>query len=347
MRALVLTRKGEARRAFELRELPDPKPADDEVLIETEFSGVNFADVMARLGLYPDAPPLPCVLGYEVVGTIRSLGNQVGILRPDLQVGQRVVALTRFGGYASMACPKAIVVFEISKDTDGAEATAMATQGATAYLAAEECARLQAGDRVLIHAAAGGVGLFLVQLAQRRECQVIATAGSEEKLDLLRKQFAVDLAINYRRESFVKKIRSFANSKTPIDVVFDSIGGSVYHQSRQLLAPLGRMVSLGVAEMTSSSPFRGIRAAWSALQFGWIHPLTLLDRSQSLTGLNVLRVADLQPGKLQKAFVEIQSLVRKGDLQPFVGASFPIREVGAAHELLASRQSVGKIALRW
>ncbi|NDD91681.1 alcohol dehydrogenase, partial [bacterium] len=345
MRALVLTRHGEARRAFELRELPDPVPADDEVLIETEFSGVNFADVMARLGLYPDAPALPCVLGYEVVGTIRSLGSQVGVLRSDLRVGQRVVALTRFGGYASLACAKAIVVSEISQDTDGAEATAMATQGATAYLAAEECARLQAGERVLIHAAAGGVGLFLVQLAMRRGCEVFATAGSEEKLDLLREQFGVMNLINYRKSSFVREIQKATSSLVPMNVVFDSIGGKVFSQSRRLLAPGGRLVSFGVAEMTASHPFRRLRAAWSALQFGWIHPLTLLDRSQSVIGLNVLRVADSQPERLVRAFAGIQSLVHSGEIQAHVGACFPIREVGVAHELLASRQSVGKIVL--
>lgn len=347
MRALVLARHGDARRAFELRELPDPIAAADEVLIDTEFAGVNFADVMARIGIYPDAPPIPCVLGYEVVGRIRALGSDVPQLRPNLRVGQRVVSLTRFGGYASLACAKAIAVMPLSDDADGAEATALATQGVTAWLAAEDCVRLYPGEKVLIHAAAGGVGMMLVQLAKRRGCQVFATAGSDEKLELLREEFGVDHAINYRKQDFRSEVRRITGEQAPIDVVFDSVGGSVFHRSKQLLAPAGRLVYFGIAEMAGHSVFSKLRAAWAALQFGVFHPLSLLQQSQAMIGLNVLRVADRHPAKLSRAFSELQHLVKTGEVHAHVGATFPIREVGAAHELLESRQSVGKIVLRW
>jgi NADPH2:quinone reductase len=347
MRAIVLARLGEARRAFELREFPDPRPAADEILIDTEYSGVNFADVMARIGIYPDAPPLPCVLGYEVVGRIRALGTDASRLRPDLQLGQRVVSLTRFGGYASMACAKAIAAMPLAEDADGAEATALATQGVTAWLAAEDCVRLHPGEKVLIHAAAGGVGMMLVQLAKRRGCEVFATAGSDEKLELLREEFGVGHAINYRSTDFQAEIRRITGEKSPIDVVFDSLGGSVFHRSKRLLAPGGRLVYFGVAEMAGGSVFGKLRAAWTAIQFGIFHPLSLLQESQALIGLNVLRVADRHPAKLAKGFAELQRLVVGGEIHVHVGATFPIREVGEAHELLASRQSVGKIVLRW
>jgi NADPH2:quinone reductase len=347
MRAIVLARHGEARRAFDLREFPDPVPAADEILVDTEYSGVNFADVMARIGIYPDAPPLPCVLGYEVVGRIRVIGADAAKLRPDLQVGQRVVSLTRFGGYASMACAKAIAAMPLPEDADGAEATALATQGVTAWLAAEDCTRLHPGEKVLIHAAAGGVGMMLVQLAKRRGCEIFATAGSDEKIELLGEEFGVDHAINYRSKDFQAEIRRITGEKSPIDVVFDSLGGSVFHRSKQLLAPGGRLVYFGIAEMAGRSVFGKLRAAWTALQFGIFHPLSLLQESQALIGLNVLRVADRHPAKLAKGFAELQRLVAAGEIHAHVGATFPIREVGAAHELLASRQSVGKIVLRW
>ena len=153
MRALVLARRGDAGRAFELREFPDPIPESDEVVVETEFSGVNFADVLARLGLYPDAPVLPFVPGYEVVGRIRAMGSEAARVRPGLAVGRRVVALTRFGGYASMARAKAMAAMPIADDVDGAEATVLATQGVTAWLAAEDCITLHPGEKVLVHAA--------------------------------------------------------------------------------------------------------------------------------------------------------------------------------------------------
>jgi len=347
MRALVLARRGDAGRAFELREFPDPIPESDEVVVETEFSGVNFADVLARLGLYPDAPALPFVPGYEVVGRIRAMGSDAARVRPGLAVGRRVVALTRFGGYASMARAKAMAAMPIADDVDGAEATVLATQGVTAWLAAEDCITLHPGEKVLVHAAAGGVGLLLVQLARRRGCEIFATAGSDAKLDLLREEFGVKHAINYRAQDFRAEVRRVCGARAPIDVVFDSIGGGVFHQSRQLLAPGGRMVLFGVAEMAGGRWLRGARAAWSALRFGFLHPLSLLQESQALIGLNVLRIADHHPERLARAFSAMQELVASGEVHAHVGAAFPVREVGEAHELLASRQSVGKIVLRW
>ncbi len=347
MRALVLVRHGEARRAFELRESPDPTPEADEVVIESEFSGLNFADVMARLGMYPDAPALPFVPGYEVVGRIRALGADAATIRPGLSVGTRVVALTRFGGYASMARAKALAVLPISEDFDGAEATTLATQGVTAWLAAEDCVRLHPGARVLVHAAAGGVGMMLVQLAHLRGCEVFATAGSAEKLELLREEFAVAHAIDYRKQDFAHEIRRLTKTQKPLDVVFDSLGGRVFRQSRSLLAPGGRIVSFGVAEMATASVFRPLRAAWSALGFGIIHPLELLQESRAVIGLNVLRIADHQPARLAAAFKAVGELAESGALRGHVGATFPVREVAQAHDLLESRQSAGKIVLRW
>ena len=347
MRALVLVKNGDSRRAFEWRDLPDPICGDDEILVDTEYSGINFADVLARLGIYPDAPQLPFVPGYEVVGRIRALGSEAVRSNPALKVGSRVLALTRFGGYSSVALAKARAAIPLDDDVDGAEATAWATQGVTAWLAAQDCVSLLAGEKVLIHAAAGGVGLLLVQLAKRRGCEVFATAGSSEKLQLLRGEFQVDHAISYRDTDFVKEIRRITGSSSPIHVAFDSIGGSVFHRSRKLLAPGGRLVSFGVAEMAVQSPFRSVINAWSAFRFGFVHPLTLLQESQSVIGLNVLRIADHQPDRLARALRGVHDLMKSGEVRAQVGATFPIREVGEAHEFLASRQSIGKVVLRW
>jgi len=200
---------------------------------------------------------------------------------------------------------------------------------------------------VLIHAAAGGVGLMLVQLAKRRGCEIFATAGSEEKLELLRDEFGVQHAINYRTQDFVSEIQRITGKKQPIHVAFDSLGGQVFARTRGLLAPGGKLVYFGVAEMTGQGWLKSLKAAWCALRFGFIHPLSLLESSRALIGLNVLRWADEQPEKLAVLFGEMQKLVKSGELTPHVGGAFPIREVGQAHELLESRQSAGKIALRW
>src|SRR5262249_54249572 len=168
MKALVLVRHGSPAEAFELREQPDPEPNAGQVRIAVEAFGLNYADVSARQGTYQDAPPIPCVIGYDVVGRIDRLGAGVG----GLQTGQRVAALTRFGGYATSAVTDARAVIPIPEDMDAAVAAALPTQGSTAYYCAEEMVRLYAGDHVLIQAAAGGVGTLLVQLCKARGCVV-------------------------------------------------------------------------------------------------------------------------------------------------------------------------------
>jgi NADPH:quinone reductase-like Zn-dependent oxidoreductase len=185
MKAICLTQTGPAAQAFEAREVPTPTPQAGEVRILVESFGLNFADVMARLGLYPATPPLPCVLGYDVVGRIEAVGEGVSA---D-QVGRRVMALTRFGGYSELAIAQVAGYVEIPDELDTGVALALATQGATAYYMAEDMLRLHPGDQVLVHAAAGGVGTCLVQLAKHRGCVVFGTASSSRKLNYLLEHF--------------------------------------------------------------------------------------------------------------------------------------------------------------
>ena len=162
MKAAVLVRKGDPSRAFEIREVPDPKIKDGEVLIKVEGFGLNFADVMARLGLYADAPPMPSVLGYDVTGRVTAVAPDI----THLQVGDRVTAMTRFGGYAEYVAAMGMGTARIAEDMPVGEATALTTQYCTAYYAAAEVVNLHEGDRVLIHSAAGGVGTALLQHAK-------------------------------------------------------------------------------------------------------------------------------------------------------------------------------------
>jgi NADPH2:quinone reductase len=177
MKALFLVRYGDAHQAFSLKESPDLIAKSGEVRIHVEASGLNFADVMARMGLYPEAPKNPAVLGYEVVGHIDQLGAGV-----DPQwLGKRVLALTRFGGYASQACARVEAVVEIPANWNASETTALGTQGLTAVFAATHAVHLVAKDRVLVHAAAGGVGILLTQIAQSKGCFVVGTARGGQK----------------------------------------------------------------------------------------------------------------------------------------------------------------------
>lgn len=342
MRAVVLTKFGTPEQAFSIQECPIPEPQPHELRIKVEAFGLNFADVMARQGLYQDCPPLPTVLGYEVVGTIDVLGAEV----TGFEIGQRVVSLTRFGAYAEYAVADARAVAIIPDDMDYAAATALATQYGTAYFCAEYVTQLHPGEHVLIQAAAGGVGTALVQLAKRRGCIVYGTAGSDQKIGYLR-QLGVDYPINYREEEFDAFIRKQLGDNGALDVVFDSLGGSAVKRARKLLRKgTGRIICYGVASRSGNG--KGI---WGDLKlvagFGILPIVELLLKSQSITGVNMLQVADERPEALQYCIQSVVDLVAKGELKPTVGGRYSIDQLNEAHNYLEGRQSIGKIAVHW
>lgn len=338
MRQLVLIQHGKASRAFEIREAPLPVPAPGEVLIRTEASGLNYADVMARLGLYRDAPPLPSVLGYDVCGRVESVGEGVTTLSP----GQRVVAMTRFGGYAEYVCANALATAVISEDMEPERATALATQYCTAWHAACEMVNLKPGDRVLVSAAAGGVGTALVQIAHNSGCEVFAMVGSDAKANLV-KSLGASVVINYKKENPWQEIRR--NGGKGPDVVFDSLGGSFVKNGIKELNKGGKMVCFGGAQMAAASNiFAKIQYG---LSFGFYHPAQLMMQSKALIGVNMLRIADHRPEAIQRALSAVISDVTAGHLRPVEGTLYSVEDAAKAHEFLESGNSTGKIAFSW
>jgi NADPH2:quinone reductase len=340
MKALVLVRHGEARQAFELREQPAPEPRAGEVRIAVEAFGLNYADVSARQGTYADAPPIPSVIGYEVVGRIDGMGDGV----TSWSEGQRVAALTRFGGYATTAVTDARAAVSIPEDMDVGIAAALPTQGCTAYFCAEEMVRLHPGDHVLVQAAAGGVGTLLVQLAKARGCIVYGTAGSDAKLDYLR-QHGVDHPINYRREDFAETVGRLRGA-AGLDVVFDSLGGSAVRKGLKLLGAGGRIVCFGAAEREAGS-MQIVRDVRFAASFGFPHPIALLMGSKSILGVNMLRIADHRPEVLGRCMQAVARLVADGTLRPAVGGRFTADRIAEAHDFLGGRGSTGKVVVTW
>ena len=340
MRAAVLVRHGEPATAFEIRELATPAPGPGQARIAVEAFGLNYADVMARLGLYQDAPPLPSVLGYEVVGRVDAVGADV----TQCSVGQRVVALSRFGGYATHAITDARAVVPIPDELDPGIAVALPTQGGTAYYCAEEMVRLHPGDHVLVHAAAGGVGTLLVQLCKRRGCVVYGTVGSDAKMGFLR-ELGVDHPINYRTTDFVDAVRRVRGSEG-LDVIFDSIGGAAVRKGIALLGSGGRIVCFGGAEHSHGS-LQILRSLSFAASFGILHAVPLMMRSKGIIGVNMLRIADNRPLTLQRCLQAVVKLALDGELRPTVGGRFRAEQIGEAHALLAGRGSTGKIVVSW
>jgi NADPH2:quinone reductase len=340
MKAAVLVRKGGASAAFEFRELEDPVPGRGEVTIDVELSGLNFADVVARLGLYRDAPPLPLVLGYEVVGRIEAVGPDCGTLTP----GMRVVAMTRFGGYATRVLTRSYGVVPLPEEYDGVKGTALATQFTTAWFAAEEMVCLHEGDRVLIHSAAGGLGTALVQIAKRHGCMVFGSTGTPEKLHYLH-SIGVDKAICLEGTNFEEEFHRVAEGKL-LDVIFDPLGGSFTRKGLRLLGTGGRMVCLGVSDMVSRKP-NFPRFLRSVLSFGFPHPVVLIFQSKGIIGVNMLRIGDDRPEVIRRCLQECVTRGVAGEFQPVVGGVFSAQDVAKAHEALESRRTKGKLALRW
>ncbi|MEL6671338.1 MAG: zinc-binding dehydrogenase [Bacteroidota bacterium] len=340
MKAAFIIKKGPADQAFEIREIPKPEPQAGFVRIKVEAFGLNFADVMARLGLYPAAPPLPSLIGYDVVGTIDAVGEEVS----GLSVGQRVLALTRFGGYAEYACTDARAVAVIGEKMSAGVAVAIPTQGGTAYHMAEEMVRLFPGDKVLVHAAAGGVGTILCQIAKHRGCEVYGTAGSAKKLAYL-KEMGVDHPINYREADFAEVIRQQLGEKGGLDVIFDPVGGDSVKKGLGLLGASGRLIAFGASSMTNAKNiFAKIR---TGLAFGFYHPIKLIGPSKGLIGVNMLSIADNRPDILSRVLKSTVMLAESGVIHPTIGGEFTIDELAKAHHLLETRQTMGKLLVRW
>jgi len=339
MKAIFLVRNGDSREAFEIRDTMLPIPGKGEVLVKVEASGLNYADVMARRGLYREAPPIPSILGYDVAGTIQAIGSDT----TGLEVGQRVAAMTRFGGYAEYARTQASAVIPLSDTMDFGLATALATQASTAVYCADFAIRLFKGDRVLIHAAAGGVGTLLVQLAKAKGCIVYGSASRQKHAYL--KDIGVDFPIDSTSGNQMEEVANVLDGQK-LDVVYDNIGGLSFKKGKELLGPGGRMVTYGAAAQNvgKRSKLQTIRVG---LGFGFYSPIPLIVQSQSVVGVNMLKIADHKPMVLKEVMAEVGRLAEEGIIRPVLGKTFPADQIAQAHDFLESRQSTGKIALLW
>ncbi|MDP6908298.1 MAG: zinc-binding dehydrogenase, partial [Flavobacteriales bacterium] len=322
--------------AFELREENIPKQKDGFVRVEVEVFGINFADIMARKGLYQDAPPTPCVVGYEVVG--RTMDNG------PLSQGTRVVAFTRFGGYSTHVLADERAVQPIPEDMPLGEALALAVQYCTAYHCAEERVSVFPEDHVLVQAAAGGVGTALVQLLKRKGCTIYGTAGSEEKLEYIKKQ-GVHNPINYRTQDFEAVIKEKLG-KRGLDIVFDSLGGKTYSKGFKSLGKGGRIVGYGAAEQVSGG-LAAINQLKLAANFGLFSPIQLLMNSRAMIGVNMLHVADDRPEVLARTMKAVVDLWKSGEIKPVVGGVYPAGQLGEAQDFIESRKSMGKVVIQW
>lgn len=340
MKAIFLIRNGDSRVSFEIQETPVPTPGKGEVLIKVEASGLNYADVMARRGLYKAAPPIPSVLGYDIAGTVQSVGTDVVGLTP----GQRVAAMTRFGGYAEYAITQSDAVIPLPAGMEAALATSLATHASTAVYSACFATRLFEGDRVLIHAAAGGVGTYLVQLAKSKGCTIYGSASPAKHQYL--KGIGVDFTIDSHHPNQAVQLKKALEGKK-LDAVFDNIGGLSFKRGLQALGPAGRIIAYGAAAQNKGTRSSQLNTVRVGIGFGFFSPVGLIVKSQSVIGVNMLAIADHKPNILREVMQEVGHLTATGVIKPVLGGVFPADRIGEAHDFLESRKSTGKIAVTW
>lgn len=338
MLAHVLIRNSTSSDSFELRETPIPVIGPGQILIKVDAFGLNYADIMSRQGLYRECPPLPCVIGYDVEGHVAEVADDVN----GFKKGDRVFGLTRFGGYAQYAVTQAQAVSHLSEDAPTGTGCALATQCVTAYHAAILSQTLLQGEKVLIHAAAGGLGTALVQIALWKGCTVIGVAGGSEKAEYL-KNLGVQHVVDHHRITWTDYVNQHLNGR--VDVIFDNIGGSSVKKGKAILAPGGRIVTLGAAALSGKKG--KLNLIRLGLGFGFFSPIAYLGKSQSLIGVNMLKIADYRPDMLAESFKGVTMLHSKGILNPHIGAIFNGKELDKAHAFLEGRTSIGKVIVKW
>ena len=344
MKAWTLTKHGTPANAFELREHPTKQLGPNDIRIKVEGFGLNFADVMAVKGLYREAPPLPSVIGYEVVGRVTECGSAV----PAEMLNKRVVSMTRFGGYAEEVVTDHRAAAIIPDSMPIGEAAAMATQGCTAWYAARILAPLRKGDRVLVHSAAGGVGQLLTQLAVHTGCEVFAVASGAEKrtyLQGLGAQHIIDRSIGDPYDQLRKALRSPAQGRdNRLDVSFNAVGGSSFKQDMELLGSGSRLVLFGGAERGSIGGLGTLRFVW---RMGLMLPIFLMMKSKSILGINMLRISENKPEIVAECLRAMVHAHTTGVIRPHVYKEYDAKHLVEALTALEGGKTMGKVVLRW
>jgi NADPH:quinone reductase-like Zn-dependent oxidoreductase len=336
MRQVYISRHG-APEVLELHNAADPIPGPGEVRIAVRGSGINFADIFSRMGVYPDAPPPPFIPGYEVAGEIDAVGPNASSRRE----GDRVMAFTRFGGYVDKIIVPAEHTFRVPSPLSDIEAAAIPVSYLTAFLALWRLANVMAGETVLVHSAGGGTGIAAVQLARLRGAVIIATA-SPSKHDALR-GLGADHVIDYRSVDVAREVRRLTNDRG-VDVVLDPLGGKSFRQSYQLLAPLGRLVVYGASDIVAGQRRSLLRFARVFFQMPRFGSLALIEQNRGVFGLHAGRL--WSEVKLVTAAMDVLlSEFEAGRLRPVVARTFALERAAEAHHFIHARANIGKVVL--
>ena len=338
MRQIWIPRPGPPE-VLEIRESADPEPQAGELRIRVEAAGVNFADIVGRLGIYQDLPPMPVVVGYEVAGRVDQVGDGVDPGWQDCDV----LALTRFGGYSDVVCvPQA----QVSKRPGGMTAevgAAIPVNFLTAYQLVCVMGGLRAGETMLVHSAGGGVGIAAIQLAQHLGATIIGTA-SVRKHEFLN-GIGVAHCIDYRTEDFEERIGEITNG-VGVELVLDAVGGNSFKKSYRCLAPTGRLGMFGVSSAATGKTKNRISFLKMAASMPWFKftPPELINSNKGVFGVNLGHLW----GEMERVggwLASLLELYEQGVINPIVDSTFAFEDADKAHHYIQDRKNIGKVLL--
>lgn len=339
MRAMVVTKYGPPE-VLALQEMPDPKPARGQVLVRVKAVGINFADLLGRMGLYPGVPKPPFVPGLEFAGVVED-DSRAPTGSPPLPPGTPVAGMTHFNAYAERIAAQPGMLFRVPAGISHEEAAAMPVNYLTAYHSMFYLGNLQPGDRILIHGAAGGVGVAAVQLAKARGLIIFGTAGPA-KQDYLR-QIGVHHAIDYSKEDFREVVRREAPDG--IEMAMDPIGGKSFAESYRCLGPTGRLVVYGFSAAAAADGKKNLlRGAKAMLETPTFKPMELMARNISVIGVHLGRL-ESRAAILRQQMDELFRMYQEGTVRPVIGKAFPLAEAAEAHRFIHERRNIGKVVL--
>ena len=323
---------------LEVRQSDDPEPSPGEVRIRVRASGINFAEIMARQGLYQDAPPPPMVVGYEVSGIIDTVGDGVDGARK----GERVLAMTRFGGYADTVCVPAEQAHAMPTSMSFEEGAALPVTYLTAYHMLFNVFRVRPGDHVLIHQAAGGVGTAACQLC--RSVGGVTTYGtaSQSKHEYVRAN-GCDHPIDYHSVNYTDEVRKLSGGRG-VDVVLDALGGADWKKGYSLLRPGGMLIPFGWANMAKFGKRKIMHVLGQFMRMPWWTPMKLMHENKGVSGVNMGHLWE-EHEMTREAFTKLLGLYEAGAIKPHVDRAFPFEQAGEAHSYIEAGQNVGKVLL--
>jgi NADPH:quinone reductase-like Zn-dependent oxidoreductase len=330
MRAVVITKHG-GPGVLDVQEQADPALGPGQVRIDVAAAGINFADIMARMGLYPDAPKTPCVVGYEVAGTILELGDGV----EGFSHGQRVFAGTQFGGYASQVVVPAADVVALPDDLSFEQGAAIPVNYGTAWAGLIGYGSLQRGERVLVHSAGGGVGIAATQIAKRVGAEVYGTASPAKHARC--EEFGVDHVIDYTQSGWERGLPKF-------DVILDAVGGKSFRTGYDLLRPGGRLVAFGASSLVTGQRRNLVSALRTVVRMPRFNMIKQMSESKAVIGLNMLTLWK-DRGTLEPWIAPLREMLDDGTVKPVVAGDFSFEDAGAAQTMITERRNVGKVVL--